>query len=118
MNIATYWPFGWPKSNPTVDQQLASETPEPQMLTSEIVEANITKAGREAVFSRARVLGWDGPAPLYIWNQIALEVMADGQKSPDTGLNGGASSNNAVQTHYDQWYGGGGLFRSTFGFDL
>jgi hypothetical protein len=44
-------------------------------ITPESVEALIDAAGRDAVFARARSLGWSGPAPLWVWQQIALEVM-------------------------------------------
>jgi len=99
-----YWPFGWPKTEKTIDQQLSTDTSTAERLTPEMVEANITRAGRDEVFRRARALGWGGPAPLWVWNQIAFEVIAGGYSPSDSGLSGPP--------------GGHGLFRSAFGFDL
>lgn len=41
------------------------------------LEQFIDAAGREAVFDRARSLGWtvDNPPPKWVWGQIAEEVM-------------------------------------------
>lgn len=57
-------------------QELVAE-PSSQ-ITPATVEAHIERAGRDAVFSRARELGWtaDRPAPLWVWNQIAAEILA------------------------------------------
>lgn len=46
-------------------------------LTPEIVEERISEAGRERVFNQALELGWLGKEPpLWVWNQIALEIIA------------------------------------------
>lgn len=47
-------------------------------ITPATVEAHIDRAGRDAVFARARELGWTShnPAPLWVWNQIAAEIIA------------------------------------------
>lgn len=57
--------------------QLGLQQPTPDWLTPEHVERLIDEAGREAVFDRARALGWTQTAPpLWAWQQIALEVKA------------------------------------------
>lgn len=47
----------------------------------EEIESLIDKAGRNAVFARARALGWSGDAPKWVWRQIAQEII-DGKPSP------------------------------------
>jgi len=45
-------------------------------LTPEYIEDMIIKAGREEVFARARLFGWHGPAPLFVWNAICQDILA------------------------------------------
>lgn len=40
----------------------------------EALEAMIDRAGREAVFQRAREYGWHGAPPKWVWRQIADDV--------------------------------------------
>lgn len=53
------------------------------MLTPEIVEAAIDKAGRDAVFSLARANGWtnDNP-PMWVWYQLAQQLICEAQEKP------------------------------------
>lgn len=46
-------------------------------ISAQSVEQLIDQAGREAVFAKASALGWSSamPAPLWVWNQIAVEVL-------------------------------------------
>jgi len=46
-------------------------------ISAQSVEQLIDQAGRDAVFARASALGWSSavPAPLWVWNQIAVEVL-------------------------------------------
>ena len=48
-------------------------------ITSATVESAIDQAGRAAVFARAKSLGWSvaNPAPLWVWNQIAYQIIAE-----------------------------------------
>jgi hypothetical protein len=48
-----------------------------QTLSPAYVEALIDEAGRSAVFARARDLGWTNGMlpPLWVWNQIAVEII-------------------------------------------
>jgi hypothetical protein len=44
-------------------------------MSDEELERAIDEAGRSAVFSRARALGWTtGEAPEWVWRQIADDV--------------------------------------------
>ena len=53
------------------------------MLTPEIVEAAITTAGRAEVFARARENGWgDGAAPMWVWYQLAQQIIIEAQEKP------------------------------------
>lgn len=46
-------------------------------ITPQYIEGLIDQVGREKVFARAHELGWSGKAPpLWVWNQICLELMA------------------------------------------
>lgn len=53
------------------------EGPKGPELSSAHVEAMISQAGREDVFAEARALGWTtyNPPPLWVWQQIASDVM-------------------------------------------
>ncbi|UFS83222.1 hypothetical protein LPB79_13295 [Rhizobium sp. T136] len=46
-------------------------------ISAQSVEQLIDQAGRDDVFARARALGWSSamPAPLWVWNQIAVEIL-------------------------------------------
>jgi len=50
-------------------------------ISPQSVEQLIEAAGRGAVFARARDLGWGSSTPpLWVWNQIAMEVIASNEK--------------------------------------
>jgi hypothetical protein len=59
------------------------------------VEQLITEAGRERVFARARELGWTNGAlpPLWVWNQIAMEIIAQRSASEVMRERGNATLN-------------------------
>ncbi|WP_158279439.1 hypothetical protein [Falsochrobactrum shanghaiense] len=47
-------------------------------LTPEYIEKLIDETGRDAVFTKARELGWsDGGAPLFVWNVICQDIQRD-----------------------------------------
>lgn len=53
-------------------------------LTPEYVEKLLDEAGRDAVFARARDLGWaDGGAPLWVWKEIAAELIFEKLKAKE-----------------------------------
>lgn len=39
------------------------------------LEALIDRAGRDAVFSRARALGWSSPPPKWVWQGICADII-------------------------------------------
>lgn len=53
------------------------------MRMDEELEALIDRAGRERVFTRARTYGWSAGAhpPKWVWQEICLEIMAEGDKA-------------------------------------
>lgn len=64
-------------------------------ITSASVEADIDRAGRLAVFERARELGWSAamPAPLWVWNAIAVEIILEKERVKATQERVGATHN-------------------------
>lgn len=63
------------------DQIREMQTRAYERISPASVEQLIDMAGRQEVFARARALGWVGSIPpLWVWNQIAVEIIAENQK--------------------------------------
>ena len=52
------------------------------------LERLIDRAGRDQVFAAARALGWGScdAVPVYVWRQIAAELIADPQWHPPSSI--------------------------------
>lgn len=56
-------------------------------ITPEYVERLIDETGHDLVFDRARLLGWgnDTTPPLWVWNQICIELRHEQSQASHSG---------------------------------
>lgn len=66
---------------------MSNTTPFPKPPASGTIDADyierlIDHVGRDLVFARARGLGWSGSPPLWVWNQICVDLLAERAPPP------------------------------------